>query len=195
MGLSHGLPLQGPQGVPGPQGAKGDPGDDLAGSSEWANIQNKPASFPPEAHNHDWAAVQNKPLTFPADVSSAWPVGSVFTSVVATNPATLLGFGTWSAFAAGRVLVGLDSGQTEFDTVKETGGAKTHTLQVSEIPSHTHVQTQNSVATGGLVGYAARDTSTNTQSATGYSTEATGGGGAHNNLQPYIVVHFWERTA
>jgi hypothetical protein len=195
MGLSHGLPLQGPQGVPGPQGAKGDPGDDLAGSSEWANILNKPATFPPDAHNHDWAAVENKPLTFPADVSSAWPVGSVFTSVVATNPATLLGFGTWSAFAAGRVLVGLDSGQTEFDTVKETGGAKTHTLQVSEIPSHTHVQTQNSVATGGLVGYAARDTSTNTQSATGYSTEATGGGGAHNNLQPYIVVHFWERTA
>jgi hypothetical protein len=127
--------------------------------------------------------------------AAAWPVGSIFTSVVATNPATLLGFGTWAAFGAGRVLVGLDSGQTEFDAVKETGGSKTHTLITAEMPSHTHVQTQNSATTGGLAGYAARDTSTSTQVATGYTTEATGGGGAHNNLQPYIVVHFWERTA
>lgn len=83
------------------------------------------------------------------DLSSVWPVGSVFISVVSTNPGTLLGFGTWSAFGAGRVLVGLDSGQTEFDTVEETGGAKTHTLTSAEMPAHTHVQdahthTQNS---------------------------------------------------
>lgn len=63
----------------------------------------------------------------PLSVAAAWPVGSVFISVVATNPATLLGTGTWTAFAAGRMLVGLDAGQTEFDTVEETGGAKTHT--------------------------------------------------------------------
>jgi hypothetical protein len=59
------------------------------------------------------------------DVSACWPVGSVFTSVVATNPSTLLGFGTWTAIAAGRVLVGLDSGDANFDTAEETGGAKT----------------------------------------------------------------------
>ena len=61
----------------------------------------------------------------PADVSAAWPIGSVFISVVSTNPATLLGYGTWAAFGAGRVLVGLDSGDTDFDTAEETGGAKT----------------------------------------------------------------------
>jgi microcystin-dependent protein len=51
-----------------------------------------------------------------------------------------LGFGTWAAFGAGRVLVGLDAGDVDFDTVEETGGAKTHTLTVDEMPSHTHTQ-------------------------------------------------------
>lgn len=54
----------------------------------------------------------------------AFPVGAVFVSVSSTNPATSLGYGTWSAFGAGRVLVGLDSGDTDFDTVEETGGSK-----------------------------------------------------------------------
>lgn len=142
--------------------------------------------------------------------------------MVNTNPATLLGFGTWTAFAAGRVLVGLDAGQTEFDTLEETGGAKTHTLTANEMPSHTHVQDAhthvqnahnhvqgvNSAATGGLSGYTA-DTSTNTRVNSGYSTsdatavnqnatavnQSTGGGSAHNNLQPFIVVRMWRRTA
>jgi len=59
------------------------------------------------------------------DISLCWPIGSVFTSVVSTDPHDLLGFGTWSAIAAGRVLVGLDSGDTDFDTAEETGGTKT----------------------------------------------------------------------
>ena len=53
-----------------------------------------------------------------------FPVGFVFISVVSTNPATLLGYGTWSSIGAGRVLVGLDSGDADFDSVEETGGAK-----------------------------------------------------------------------
>lgn len=61
----------------------------------------------------------------PAGGSEAFPVGSVFISVVSTNPGTLLGYGTWAAFGAGKVLIGLDSGDTDFDTVEETGGAKT----------------------------------------------------------------------
>jgi hypothetical protein len=57
----------------------------------------------------------------------AFPVGSVFIAVVSTDPATLLGYGTWAAIAAGRVLVGLDSGDPDFDTVEETGGSKSGT--------------------------------------------------------------------
>lgn len=94
--------------------------------------------------NADWNAVSgdaqilNKPTLL--TMGDVYPVGSIYISVVSTNPATLLGVGTWTAFATGRTLVGIDAGQTEFDTVEETGGAKTHTLTESEMPSHTHIQ-------------------------------------------------------
>jgi hypothetical protein len=144
----------------------------------------------------------------PGAPSQAFPVGSIFISAVSTNPATLLGYGTWTAFGAGRTLVGIDAGQTEFDVAEETGGAKTHTLTEAEMPVHTHVQNAhshvqgvNSTATGGLSGYTA-DTSTNTRVNSGYSTsdstavnQNAGSGAAHNNLQPFIVVYFWKRTA
>lgn len=85
------------------------------------------------------------PMRFPpADTGAldslarAWPVGSVFVSAVATNPADLLGFGVWAAFGAGRVLVGQDAGQAEFDTLGETGGAKTHTHGTGTLAASAH---------------------------------------------------------
>jgi len=101
----------------------------------------------------------------------------------------LLGFGTWVAFGAGKVIVGLDSSDTDFDTAEETGGAKTHTLTTSEIPSHTHSlsTSDNPGGTGAIEVAGGAPTSTQT-------TQATGGGGAHNNLQPYIVAYMWKRT-
>ncbi len=172
-------------------------------------------------------------------LSLVWPVGSIFISVVDTNPATLLGFGTWSAFGSGRTLVGLDAGQSEFDVLEETGGAKTHTLTSGEMPSHTHTQnshshtqdahthTQNShthgftdlrgATTGGATTTrGVTESSDASSTATGLLTAAatavnqnatavnqaatavnqnTGGDGAHNNLQPFIVCRFWKRTA
>lgn len=121
------------------------------------------------------------------------PIGFIYQSVVSTSPATLFGYGTWSAFATGRVLVGLDSGQTEFDTVEETGGAKTHTLVTSEMPAHIHTS-QRTTAAG------TNTTGTGVPPHNGVATGgdivgSTGGGGAHNNLQPYIVVYMWKRTA
>ena len=121
--------------------------------------------------------------------SAMWPVGSVFTAVVATNPATLLGFGTWSSIAAGRMLIGLDSGDSKFDTVEETGGAETVTLTTTEMPAHTHNVEGSS--TGGSGG-------TRIDAQTSGKTDVTssaGSGAAFSIMNPYFVVYFWKRTA
>lgn len=121
-----------------------------------------------------------------------YPVGCIYTSTNSTNPATSLGFGTWSAFGAGRVPVGFDSGQTEFDTDEETGGFKTHTLTEAEMPAHVH----DDDGTGYLVRKSgALQMSAGSTYGLMTTTQSTGGGGAHNNLQPYIVVRMWKRTA
>lgn len=119
-----------------------------------------------------------------------YPIGFVITLGVSTNPATLLGVGTWTAIA-GRVIVGIDAGQTEFDTLNETGGAKTHTLTEAEIPAHTHTYTKSPGASS--VGSDAGGDGTQTLDTE--NTGSTGGGVAHNNLPPYIVKYVWERTA
>ena len=130
-------------------------------------------------------------------LKKAYPIGSVYINASnSTNPASLLGFGTWVAFGAGKVMVGLDAGDTSFDTVGETGGEKTHTLTVAEMPAHKHkfgYTGGNTDATGSpySVGKAIGHDPSNVYS----ETTSTGGDGSHNNLQPYIVVYFWKRTA
>lgn len=75
-----------------------------------------------------------------AAIALLYPVGSIYTNATnATNPATLLGFGTWTAFGAGRVMVGFNASNALFDTAEETGGAADATL-----PSHTHTATTSS---------------------------------------------------
>lgn len=127
-------------------------------------------------------------------LNKLWPVGSVYISVSPTNPGTSMGFGTWVAFATGRTLVGIDTGQTEFDTVEETGGAKTHTLTIPEMPSHTHTFSQQ-VGVNGNRNFTGTGFNPMTVDNNSVSINATGGGGAHNNLQPYIVTYMWKRTA
>lgn len=137
-----------------------------------------------------------------AIIDIVYPVGSIYTSIVSTNPGTVFGHGTWVAFAAGRTLVGLDAGQTEFDTVEEEGGAKTHTLLDAEIPKHQHPfdgtgsNLYNLTMTLGT-GAESKNLVMLTSSAARHGNvgEQAVGDGAHNNLQPYIVVYFWKRTA
>ena len=129
----------------------------------------------------------------------AYPVGSVYTSVVATNPNSLLGVGTWAAFGAGRVLVGINASDSDFNTVEEVGGAKTdsHTLSINEIPSHVHGYT-GVQGTGNPDGASDSVTAGHANSYPRQTElDYEGGGAAHSHdiVQPYIVVYFWKRTA
>lgn len=106
----------------------------------------------------------------------------------------------------GRVPVGVDAGQLEFDTLGEIGGAKTHTLVAGEMPSHTHVENTKALADSNTGGVPGGDFIVNgggaqkritSQAVNGRSPEnaaSTGGGGAHNNLQPYIALNYIIKT-
>ena len=124
-----------------------------------------------------------------------YPVGSIYTNMaVATNPNSLLGMGTWVAYAEGRVLVG-KAGSGTFDTLDESLGAETTTLTVANLPAHTHT---NNVSTGsGLSapGNPAYGGFASLTSASSVASGSTGGGTAHTNLQPSVTVYMWKRTA
>ena len=118
-------------------------------------------------------------------VDIVYPIGSIYMSVNAADPSTLFSGTSWEKLQ-GRFLLGSNS------TYKSgsTGGQATHTLTVSEMPAHTHnyfkVSTSASVkdtASGSAYG----DYST--------STTSVGGGAAHNNMPPYLVVNMWKRTS
>lgn len=91
----------------------------------------------------------------------------------------------------GRVGVGRDSGQTEFDTLGETGGAKTHTLTTGEMPAHTHVvYAYANYDDLNFTGNSGRLQASDAVTPYDQNTSSAGGGGAHNNLQPYLVLNY-----
>ena len=81
--------------------------------------------------------IDSKFSTLTEKINTMYPVGSIYMSVNSTNPGTLFG-GTWVAWGAGKVPVGFNIDETEFNEVEKTGGAKTHTLTAEQIPSHNH---------------------------------------------------------
>lgn len=86
----------------------------------------------------------------PSVIDLIYPVGSVYISINNVNPGTYLTGTTWEAFGTGKTLVGVDTAQTEFNTVQKTGGAKTVTLTAAQsgVPSHTHSVTTLASTTG-----------------------------------------------
>lgn len=177
----------------------------------------------------DGTTVITAGITLEDILDAVHPVGDIYMSVSSANPSTKFG-GTWVAWGSGKVPVGFSSGETEFDTVEETGGAKTVTLTTAQIPSHTHAIDHDHPSTatssdavpaavsttdastnpantfvidrgssgdsisGQLISGSSHNHSFNVPAYTGDSGSA-GTGGAHNNLQPYIVCYMWKRTA
>jgi hypothetical protein len=168
-------------------------------------------------YDYAWAAdatSEGGGVTLAEVIDTLYPVGSLYTSTLSTNPGTLLGRGTWTAFGAGRVMVGHNAADTDFDTAEETGGSKTSSAVVNHThpvvvddPQHAHVENSNNATTGGLRGWGAADTSTSSSAATGYSTapastgitattsNPAGGVASFSLMNPYIVVYAWKRTA
>jgi len=131
-----------------------------------------------------------------------FPVGYVLLSVVNVNPTTFLGYGTWTAFGAGRVLVGLDAADPDFDTAEETGGAKTSTPSAHEGAA---VGNHAAAATGAAsAGSTQRGTSSSTLTLAAHthqtpvlshSVTQPSNHSAMSVVQPYITCFFWKRTA
>ena len=131
-------------------------------------------------------------------LETIYPVGSIYINAgVATNPGTLLGFGTWTAFGTGRTIVGVDSSDTDFDTVRETGGSKTHTLTTAELPAHTHQLGSNDsgTGTGGAAGNVEFTRDFGDGNGDAVTSSSVGSGNAHTIVQPYITAYMWRRTA
>lgn len=141
-----------------------------------------------------------------------YPVGSIYMNAInATNPGELLGFGTWIAFAAGKVMVGYDATDSDFNASEKTGGAKTTTLTTGQLPSHnhsistdgahthlTHVDYNVALGSGEIVTGAASDPRGNATDSAGSHTHtigSIGSGEAHSNMNPFITVYMWKRTA
>ena len=125
--------------------------------------------------------------TLDHNLAASWPIGSVYLAVVATNPATLLGFGTWAQIAIGQMLVGFKTADADFGTLEKTGGAKTagHTNNHAgtAINDHPSVSNKQGAAAGNVI-----------TGGTHTITQPTAHGD-HNILNPYFVVYVWKRTA
>lgn len=143
--------------------------------------------------------------------SKLYPVGSVYVSVKNQSPSTFLG-GTWETFGTGKTLVGVDTSQSEFNSVEKTGGEKTHTLSEEEMPKHEHgvglyftgyAEWDNTVSKNNyvfnynstVIRNLAMESVEKTATASSGLTYKTGGSKPHNNLQPYITVYMWKRIA
>jgi hypothetical protein len=172
--------------------------NDPAGTAEYLKRANNLSDVP----NKEQARTNLELLTNQTYLDALWqlmqqrtyPVGEILTTRRAGNPSTWLGFGTWERYGQGRVQVGFDEADSLFNAVDKIGGAKIHQLTLDEIPSHVH-----QIITGGTPGgnqvFGELIDGISTGRTLAKPTQSAGGNLAHNNLQPYITVFMWRRTA
>lgn len=128
-----------------------------------------------------------------------YPVGSIYMSVNPINPSELFPLTAWTEWGKGRVPVGVDTSQTEFNKAEKTGGSKAVILTVDQIPTHTHKVPKPEwygVKSEADTGFGMLKTKNPIKDGSdGFVSASAGGGKAHSNLQPYITCYMWVRTA
>ena len=123
-----------------------------------------------------------------------YPVGSIFITTVNTNPSSYMG-GTWVRFGNGQTLVGVNESDGDFNSVQKTGGSKSHTIDYENLPPRTGLQVNWK---GGLTSYSEWKSGNLAKGtwimSNAYDTQSPFSK-AISNLQPYITVYMWRRTA
>ena len=143
---------------------------------------------------------QNVTINAQVDKLIPYPVGAIYISTASTNPSTIFG-GTWASFGQGRVLVGVDSSDSDFNTSQETGGSKTQTAS-STVSRDGWGSYQSSggfpepSTSGRLVtGFGATEPGEKLESQGHASGNQTVTSSAFSTVQPYIAVYMFKRTA
>lgn len=124
-------------------------------------------------------------------LQAIFPVGSIYTNVSnSTNPATILGFGTWER-VQGQFIIGASA----TIAAGSTGGEATHKLTINEMPIHTHDISASSVTPGdNLSGGIMISSHDLYDYVVSRGVHNTGGDQPHNNMPPYLAVYMWQRT-
>ena len=125
-----------------------------------------------------------------------YPVGTYYeTSDSNFNPNIAWG-GTWVEDTKGKMLVAFDKDVVDFNVIDKTGGEKEHILTMEEMPKHQHkMSLANYNGTDNVSGVVWSPNTTKKYTYSQDMVEPVGGGLAHNNMPPYIVVKRWHRTA
>lgn len=130
-----------------------------------------------------------------------YPVGAVYISVVNKNPGTFIG-GTWVQFGQGRTLVGVNTSDSDFNTVEKTGGSKEQTMVArigafdSDIGAIGYAATGNPGGAGFTYGIRGSASSNISGNRVNHNTQVVNGSGKNpTTVQPYVTVYFWKRTA
>ena len=136
-------------------------------------------------------------------LEAVYPVGSVYVSITdSSNPAAILGFGTWEALPAGYGLVAqgtatAEDGSTLTFTPGQKSGEFKHQITVGESASHSHLLILDSPknGSGGGTNWYLDVGTIGEKYGEARETKSTGDNLYHNNLSPCVAAYLWKRTA